>query len=221
MSFDVTITDYGSGNIYSVSRALETCGGNIRLTADPVEIASAERLVVPGVGAFEAVMGALSARGLDDAIRCFAETGRPLLGICVGMQMMLSYSEEFGHHPGFGFIPGKVTAIPGHGADGTPHPVPHIGWNGLQTGGRTWDGTLLSGTQQGTAFYFVHSFAAAPENPNDVLATCDYDGHAIVAAVVHDNMVGVQFHPEKSGPAGLAVLESFLNNGCAHDFAAA
>lgn len=221
MSFEVTIADYGSGNIYSVSRALETCGGRIRLTADPDEIASAERLVVPGVGAFEAVMGALSARGLDDAIRRFAETGRPLLGICVGMQMMMSFSEEFGHHPGFGFIPGKVTAIPGHGADGTPHPVPHIGWNGLLRGGRAWDGTLLADTPQGTAFYFVHSFAAAPENPEHVLATCDYDGHKIVAAVVHDNMVGVQFHPEKSGPAGLAVLESFLKNGCVHGYAVA
>lgn len=213
MSNDVVIADYGSGNVFSVSRALETCGAAVRLSGDPDVIANAERLVVPGVGAFEAVMQALRTRELDIAIRRFAETGRPFLGICVGMQMMMDMSEEFGAHDGFSFIPGKVRAIPATGADGTPHPVPHIGWNGIHPGGHGWYGTPLAAVAPGQAFYFVHSFAAEPEDSADVLATCDYDGHAIVAAVARGNMVGFQFHPEKSGPAGLAVLETFVHDG--------
>lgn len=210
MSSTVVVADYGSGNLFSVSRALEFCGATVHLCDDPASIANAERLVVPGVGAFEHVMQALRERGFDDAIRRFAETGRPFMGICVGMQMMLDYSEEFGRHEGFGFIPGKVTAIPATGSDGRPHPVPHIGWSGIHPGGRSWEGTLLETTVPGTGFYFVHSFTAAAENASDVLAAGDYDGQPIVAAVMRDNMVGFQFHPEKSGPAGLALLENFV-----------
>ena len=127
------------------------------------------------------------------------------------MQMMMGYSEEFGRHDGFGFIPGKVAAIPACGSDGRPHPVPHIGWNGIHPGGHAWDGTLLGSTAPGAGFYFVHSFAAAPERAADILATCDYNGQSLVAAVVRDNLTGFQFHPEKSGPAGLAVLRNFVD----------
>lgn len=210
MSNAVVVADYGSGNIFTVSRALEFCGATVHLSSDPAEIRNAERLVVPGVGAFEHVMHALRERGFDDAIRGFAETARPFLGICVGMQMMLDYSEEFGCHKGFGFIPGKVTAIPTVGGDGRPHPVPHVGWSAIHPGGCSWEGTPLAATAPGTDFYFVHSFTAAPDNASNILAEGDYDGQPIVAAVMRDNMVGFQFHPEKSGPSGLAVLENFV-----------
>lgn len=211
MSANVTVVDYGSGNLFSVSRALEQVGARVELTGDTDRVAAAERLVLPGVGAFSAAMKALTDRGLADAVRRFVETGRPFLGICVGMQAMMDYGEEFGHHDGFGFVAGGVAVIPATGADGTPHPVPHIGWNGLVPPARGWDDTLFAAIAPGTAVYFVHSFAARPKEPENVLATCDYDGRAITAAIAKDNMVGCQFHPEKSGPAGLAILTRFLN----------
>jgi glutamine amidotransferase len=206
----VTVVDYGSGNVFSVSRALEESGGRVTLSADPDAVVGAERLVLPGVGAFSAAMQALNDTGLADAVRRFVATGRPFLGICVGMQAMMDYSEEFGRHCGFGFIKGGVVAVPTTGADGTPHPVPHIGWNALAPGPGGWDGTPFAAVAPRTAVYFVHSFAAQPERPENVLATCDYDGRAITAAIVNDNVVGCQFHPEKSGPAGLAILAQFL-----------
>jgi len=215
VSARVTVVDYGSGNLFSVSRAIEECGGEVILTGTPAEVAAAERLVLPGVGAFSAAMKALTDRGLADAVRRFIETDRPFLGICVGMQAMMDYSEEFGRHKGFGFIAGGVVAIPTTGADGTPHPVPHIGWNGLVPPARGWDGTLFAAIAPGTAVYFVHSFAARPKEPKNVLATCDYDGRVITAAIAKDNMVGCQFHPEKSGPAGLAILREFIGDGAA------
>jgi len=210
---NVTVVDYGSGNVFSVSRALQESGGRVTLSGDPAVVAGAERLVLPGVGAFSAAMQALIDRGLADAVRRFVDTGRPFLGICVGMQAMMDYSEEFGRHDGFGFVKGGVVAVPTSGADGRPHPVPHIGWNGLKPGANGWDGTCLTALAPGTAVYFVHSFVAQPEKPENVLATCDYDGHAITATIVRDNMVGCQFHPEKSGPAGLRILGRFVRNG--------
>lgn len=215
MSARVTVVDYGSGNLFSVSRAIEECGGKVILTGAPAEVATADRLVLPGVGAFSAAMKALTDRGLADAVRHFVGTGRPFLGICVGMQVMMDYSEEFGHHDGFGFVAGGVVAVPTTGADGTPHPVPHIGWNGLVPGANGWDGTPFAAIAPGTAVYFVHSFAARPEKPENVLATCDYDGRVITAGIVRDNMVGCQFHPEKSGSAGLAIVRDFICDGAA------
>jgi len=211
MSIPVTVVDYGSGNLFSVTRALEESGGRVTLSGDLATVAAAERLVLPGVGAFSAAMWALAERGLTDAIRRFVETERPFLGICVGMQAMMDYSEEFGRHDGFGFVRGGVVAVPATGADGRPHPVPHIGWNALKPGANGWDGSCLAALEPGTAVYFVHSFAACPERSENVLATCDYDGRTLTAAVVKDNMTGCQFHPEKSGPLGLKILGRFLN----------
>lgn len=206
----VTVVDYGSGNVFSVSRALEKCGARVELSGDPGKVAAAERLVLPGVGAFGAAMAALKKRRLDDAVTTFVATGRPFLGICVGKQAIMDESEEFGRHEGLKLIPGRVLPIAPTGADGNSHPVPHTGWNRLIPGDRGWRGSILAGLEPGVAVYFVHSFAARPACRDHVLATCDYDGDEIVAAVARDNIVGCQFHPEKSGPVGLAILTNFL-----------
>lgn len=210
-----TIVDYGSGNLLSVARACAAVGADVQLSAEPAEIARAERLIVPGVGAFGDCMRALEQRGLLDAILRFVQSERPLLGICVGMQILLSVGEEFGETSGLGIIPGRVRAIPKTGADGRPHKVPHIGWNELTppAGERIerWSKTPLAALAPNTAVYFVHSFAAEPTDPRHRLAECDYGGQIITAAVARDHICGTQFHPEKSGPAGLAILAAFLD----------
>jgi glutamine amidotransferase len=205
------IVDYGSGNVLSVQRALEHCGGEVARAETPEQVRRAERLVLPGVGAFAACMGALEVRGLVPAIREFAASGRPFLGICVGMQILLEESEEFGRHAGIGLVPGRVARIAADGADGKPHRVPHIGWAPLQPpDGRGWAGTLLADLAPGDAAYFVHSYAAVPADPDHRLADVDYDGRTISAAIARDNVSGTQFHPEKSGPVGLKVIARFL-----------
>lgn len=207
----VTVFDYGLGNLYSVCRALEHVGAEVRLVETPPQPGGIERLVVPGVGAFGDCVDGLRRRGMFDAVRSYAETGRPFLGICVGMQMLFDVGEEFGEHEGLGLIPGRVVGIPPTAVDGTPHRLPHIGWAPLlRPEGVDWSGTALSGAEPGEHVYFVHSFEAKPTHPQHRVAVYDYDGHAVTAAVHRDNMMGVQFHPERSGPVGLRILERFL-----------
>ena len=212
MSVAVAIVDYGVGNLLSVGRAVAAAGGEPRLVGTPGEIAAAERLLLPGVGAFGHCMAVLRERGLIEPIRAFAATGRPFLGICVGMQVMLEVGTEFGRHDGLGLIAGTVEAIPATGADGTSHKIPHIGWSPLArpAGGRAWAGTLLDGIPADSSVYFVHSFAAQPALPAHRLADTDYHGRAIAAAIGRDNLAGCQFHPEKSGPVGLRILANFI-----------
>lgn len=208
----VTIVDYGIGNLYSVQRALETCGARVLLSADPQVIENASRLVLPGVGAFEDGMKGLRERGLVEPLRRHAASGRPLLGICLGMQMLASASEEFGLHEGLGIVPGRVRAVPAHTTEGRPHKIPHIGWTGLlrPQHGASWEGSPLEGSAAGTAVYLVHSFAVVPDDDSHRLADCDYGGHRLCAALRKGKVFGAQFHPEKSGPAGLAMLTRFL-----------
>lgn len=207
----VTVIDYGIGNLYSVSRALERCGAEVTLSADPAHIENAPRLVLPGVGAFADGMRGLHERGLVEPIQRYARTGKPLLGICLGMQMLASGSAEFGDHEGLGLIPGRVLPVPDMNTGGQPQKIPHIGWNGLLApAGTDWSGTLLGGTPEGTAVYLVHSFAVVPDDQAHRLADCLYGGHRISAAIRSGRIVGCQFHPEKSGEAGLAILARFL-----------
>lgn len=207
----VTVIDYGIGNLLSVCRAFEHCGAEVRLAVSPMEVEKAERLVLPGVGAFVDGMAGLSAGGFIGPIRNYVQTGRPFLGICLGMQMMLETSEEFGVHEGLGLIPGNVLAIPPTGMNGKPHKIPHIGWDAIfpSTPTMDWKGTILAGIKPGTAVYFVHSFAAALSNPAHRLADCDYNGRIISAVLKCGNLYGCQFHPEKSGEAGLWVIRNF------------
>lgn len=209
----VTIVDYGIGNLFSVSRALERCDAEVILTDSAAGIEGAERLVLPGVGAFGDGMAGLRQRGLVEPLRRYAQRDRPLLAICLGMQMLLEYSYEFGVHEGLGIIPGKVIPVPPLNAEGRRNKIPHIGWNNLRvSGGRSsWTGTPLSPLSEGDAAYFVHSFMADPTNRTDRLADCHYNGVAVCAAVSRGRITGCQFHPEKSGPTGLSVLQRFLD----------
>lgn len=210
----VVVVDYGMGNVLSVCRAIERCDAEPLLTVDASEIAGAERLVLPGVGAFGDCMAALEARELIDPIKTFVSTGRPFLGICVGMQILLDFGEEFAGAPGLGLIPGRVAQIATAKSDGTSRKIPHIGWTAVTPppgANGIWEGTMFAGTELRTPLYFVHSFSAAPTNPEHLLAVADYQGYPVTAAVRRDNITGTQFHPEKSGPAGLQLLARHLS----------
>ncbi len=205
----IAIIDYGSGNVHSVRRAFEHCGAEPVLTADADAIERADRLVLPGVGAFADGMRGLRERGLIDPIRRFVESGRPLLGICLGMQMLATTSEEFGMHEGLDLIRGRVVQIPSSDLDGKAHKIPHIGWAELMPAS-AWAGSVFDDTPERTSVYLVHSFRFEPEDPRHRLADCFYGGHRIAAAVRADNVTACQFHPEKSGEAGLRMIASFL-----------
>lgn len=213
---EVVVVDYGMGNVLSVCRAIEQCGGTAKMTRSTQDIATAERLVLPGVGAFGDCMQALSDLALVDPITAFVATGRPFLGICVGMQILLDYGEEFGGAPGLGLIPGRVVQIATDMSEGGTRKIPHIGWTSIDVpadaGVDRWQGSLFANTPHKTPFYFVHSFTARPQDRAHTLAVADYQGAEITAAVRRDNITGVQFHPEKSGPAGLGLIEGFVSD---------
>lgn len=217
MAKTVTVIDYGMGNLLSVTRAFEHCGAKTELTEDPDRVARADYLVLPGVGAFADGMAGLRSRGLIEAMHKHSETGRPSLSICLGMQMLLARSSEFGSHEGLGLIDGEVLEIPGTASDGAPHKVPNIGWTAIRPPPAApdgwWRGTILEGLEAGVSTYFVHSFTAAPADPAARLADADYNGRLISAAVRRGNVFGTQFHPEKSGPVGLKIIENFLRLG--------
>ncbi|KAA0577869.1 imidazole glycerol phosphate synthase subunit HisH [Azospirillum sp. B21] len=211
MSQRTIVVDHGIGNLLNVVRALSACGADARLSCDPKEVAGADRLILPGVGAFRDCMAELDRLGLSDAVRDFHSSERPLLGICVGMQILFELGEEYGETPGLGLLPGRVVAVPETGNDGTRHRIPHIGWAALEPApSASWDAGILGGLPSGSAVYFLHSFMAVPADPAHRLAECDYDGRRICAAVGRGTLFGCQFHPEKSGPAGLTILKRFL-----------
>lgn len=160
-------------------------------------------------------MAELNRRGLTDAISEYAASGRPFLGICLGMQMMLDTSEEFGESDGLGLLPGRVVPVPRYGTEHHPHKIPHIGWNEIRRTdeGGSWSNTILSGIADEAPVYFVHSFMAIPNDSGARLADCDYDGVSVPAVIQAGNIYGCQFHPEKSGSTGLAILKAFLTVG--------
>lgn len=212
MSDKVVVVDYGVGNLLSVTRAFRSLGAEVVVANAPHAVARADRLVVPGVGAFGEGMAGLAERGLVEAIKEFAQKERPFLGICLGMQVMLEASAEFGAHEGVALVPGLVVSVPSIGRDGRPHKIPHIGWNGLEpVQGMGWEGTILAGLKPGDAVYFVHSYMAVPARPDHWLAVSDYDGQTICAALRVGSIYGCQFHPERSGPVGLQILANFAS----------
>jgi imidazole glycerol-phosphate synthase subunit HisH len=208
---DVVVVDYGVGNLLSVRRGLEHCGGRVCVSSDAAVIRAAPRVVLPGVGAFANGMTELRREGLDDAVREVARAGTPLLGICLGMQMLLDESEEFGSTTGLGLIAGKVVPVPAVTATRSVQKIPHIGWSSLVPAGReSWEGTVMADVVPGDAVYFVHSFMAHPSDARDRVADCLYGGVPVSAAIGRDNVFGCQFHPEKSGEVGLKILRRFL-----------
>ena len=195
----IAIIDYGMGNLHSVSKAVERLGHEAKVTSDPGEILAADGAILPGVGAFGDAMRNLRETGLDEAAKAFARSGRPMLGICLGMQLLFSESEEHGRHEGLGLLPGRVVRFRG------PFKVPHMGWNRLKL---EQANPLTDGLEPGHV-YFVHSYHALPEHKDDLLATTDY--HGPVAAIVgRGQLYGMQFHPEKSGELGIRLLGRFL-----------
>jgi glutamine amidotransferase len=195
----VAVLDYGVGNLHSAAKALDRAGAEVRVVPTVAEAGGAAGLVVPGVGAYGACLNGLASAGGAAAVAGWLEGGRPLLGICVGMQLLFEASEEGPVSDGVGVVPGKIRRLTGDVK------IPHIGWDEVtvRPGSR-----LFAGLGHGTRFYFVHSYAPEPDG-DAVAAVCDYGGR-FAAAVEHGNLFGTQFHPEKSGQAGLALLANFV-----------
>ena len=210
----VAVVDYGVGNLFSVRRALEHCGATVVMVEDPQKLKQASKVLLPGVGAFPDAMTALNRNGMDQAVIEYARTGAPLFGICLGMQMLLDSSSEFGFVHGLGLIAGTVEPIPACDASGKRLKVPHIGWSDLvyPKGRDSWDGTLLSSIGlSNNAVYFVHSYMAVTASQEHRIADCQYGDTSIAAVIAKDNVWGAQFHPEKSGKVGLSMLRNFVN----------
>jgi glutamine amidotransferase len=199
----VAIVDYGMGNLDSVARAVEECGGRPLVTGEPRDVAKAAAVILPGVGAFAQGMANIRARGLDRVlVDDVAANDVPLLGVCLGMQLLATTGSEGKETDGLGVVPGRVERLqPAGGLR-----VPHVGWNEVH---HPQTHSLLHGIDSGRDFYFVHSYHLCCENPDDVIATVPYGGD-VVAAVARGAVAGVQFHPEKSQRAGFALLRNFL-----------
>lgn len=200
ITLTIAIIDYGAGNLRSVRNTLAHLGADVRTVSTPDDLAGAQKIVLPGVGAFGRGMQALDAAGFVAPLRHAAAEGVPLIGICLGMQFLFEASDELGQHVGLGLLPGRVTRFP-------PGPkVPHIGWNQLH---RRRDDPLLAGVDDGAYAYFVHSYYVDAGDPADVLATTDY-GIDFASVVRRENVFGIQPHPEKSQAVGQQILRNFL-----------
>jgi imidazole glycerol-phosphate synthase subunit HisH len=196
----IALIDYGAGNVRSVLKALETAGAAVQLTTEPDVVRSATKVVLPGVGAFADCMSALRRSGMAEAIHEAAHSGKPFLGICVGMQVLFDSGEEQGHHEGLGILPGLVVRFTHTGLK-----IPHTGWNQLLPRREHF---LFQNLPDGSWAYFNHAYHCEAR-PNDILATTDYGG-PFASAVARDNVFGIQFHPEKSQTAGLRILRNFV-----------
>ena len=207
----VVIVDYGVGNLLSVQRAVEECGAQAITSSEPSIIAQADRAILPGVGAFANGMQALESLGLVEVLKKIATDGTPLLGICLGMQLLLSESEEHGRNNGLGIIPGRIVPIPAADTSGVAMKIPHIGWNSLVAPEHTtWSGTILQNSIPGDTVYFLHSFVVQPNDPATRIADCLYGANRISAVIEQGNVCGCQFHPEKSGRVGLKTLKNWI-----------
>jgi glutamine amidotransferase len=197
----IGICDYGVGNLRSVERAILAGGAGAVVSREAAELASCDGVVLPGVGAFSVAAAALRERGLATMVRDVAASGRPVLGVCLGFQLLFAHSDEGGGGTGLSLLPGVVRRL-----EAERGKVPHMGWNQLHM---LRPSTLLDGLAEAEHVYFVHAYATTPDDPSDAVASCEYGG-AIVAAVERGNIAGTQFHPEKSGPAGLRVYANFV-----------
>lgn len=213
---EAVIVDYGLGNLYSVKRALERVGTDVVISSERRVIEEADRLVLPGVGAFGDGMRHLRELDLVSPLNAYVASGRPVLGVCLGMQLLMSESEEFGIHKGLDVIAGRVVRLQSP-AGSDRHKVPHIGWNSLHhppgAPANPWEGTVLRKLDDGVFMYFLHSYVVVPEDPALCIALTRYGHDRFCSAIRQGNVSGVQFHPERSGEEGLAIYRSFIGEG--------
>ena len=206
----IAVIDYGMGNLRSVQKSLEFVGAKVIVTHDPDLILNANSVVLPGVGAFKDCMANLNKLKLVDPIRKFVDSGKPFLGICLGLQILFEESEEYGPVAGLGILPGKVVKFPGGSSEtknGRPIKIPHMGWNQIQVKKNV---PLFRGVGDAPYFYFVHSYYVVPEDQNMIATVTNY-GVEFVSGIQHKNIYAFQFHPEKSQTLGLSILERFSN----------
>jgi glutamine amidotransferase len=209
----VVVIDYGLGNLFSVQRALEHCGAsNVCISSAIDDVLSADRLILPGVGAFEDGIRGLKNLGLIEPIKNYTVNKKPLLGICLGMQLLATTSQEFGSHVGLNLIPGNVLPIPTENSECGRIKVPFIGWAKLSTSEKkNSENIIINELGKNLPVYLVHSYYYSPVDIEHIVAIYDYQGEKITAAIRSDNVYGFQFHPEKSGEVGLGLLRAFLN----------
>lgn len=203
----IGVLDYGAGNLKNVCRVLDHLDYNYELITQKEQFNSIDQLIIPGVGAFAVAMKRLIELEMVEPIQNFAKSGKTILGICLGMQLFFEKSFEFGETTGLSLLPGNVIPIPAKGTNQQLHKIPHIGWNELLANELSEYNDLISVNE---SVYFVHSFMASPTSEKDVVAYCDYNGIAIPALVQRANIIGCQFHPEKSGPTGLVLFKKMM-----------
>lgn len=204
------------GNLFSVKQACQHAGLSVAITQSPEEVVEADATILPGVGAFADAMSNLRDLGMVSALRQVADSGKPLVGICLGMQLLMTVSAEFGRHEGLDIVPGSTVWLEPHASDGRTMKIPHMSWNELR-GIRPWRGTLLEGLPDGVLQYFVHSLCVRPSDANVVLATTTYGDNVFCSALQHRNVFGCQCHPERSGPAGLSVYSNLAARLSLHE----
>lgn len=213
MTKTISILDYGVGNLFSLTKAFEHCGAKVNLIGEPSQLKNVDKLILPGVGAFAKAMKELSKRNFVNPIKEYALSGKPLMGICLGAQMLLSESHEYGVHNGLDLIKGKVIKISETDLKAENLKVPYVSWSELHKpeNNINWEKTILSDIIPGTTAYFVHSFTFIPDNIEHRLADTFYDGIKLCAAIKYGNIYGTQFHPERSGKFGLQIINNFIH----------
>ena len=208
MKMKIAIIDFQLGNMFSVIQACGLFGFSPEVTSDPGKILAADALILPGVGAFAEAMKNLRENSLDEVIIESIKKGKPLMGICLGMQLLFDASNEFENERGLGLLPGKILKIPAK----TGRKIPLIGWNKIEAGEKSWADSPLKGLKNEDFMYFVHSYYCEPASEKDQLCVTNYEGFVYCSAVLRENIFATQFHPEKSGPIGLSIYKNWLEN---------
>lgn len=207
----IAIIDYQMSNLFSVQHACEHLHIQAEITSDPQVIAAADGAILPGVGAFADAMKNLNRLGLDKTIKAFVSSGKPLIGVCLGMQLLMTSSEEFGLHSGLDIIKGEVKKIPSHNSQNELIKIPQIGWNKIyQPPQQTWLNTPLAQVKNNAYMYFVHSFCVFPKLAQNILSLTNYGGFEYCSSMMKDNVFAAQYHPEKSGPDGISIYQEWF-----------